>query len=230
MLSHTCSAPCPRKRLALIAPRGTQLWTKSLRSCRNHPRARLRSTKSSHRSATIRESGKGSLARNARSLVRRAREDRRPNAPGANGATNSGNPRPREDVPIKHNADAPYLTRQSRPLNESPDTILKYFRPQKTLGTKQYILKRLLELIEDGTIKVGDQIPSATKIARRVGKHAAVVFSAIAELRDWGLFESRGNLGTFLVRKRKLKVKLKRPDRPLRLGYSYDDWGGYRGF
>ncbi len=117
---------------------------------------------------------------------------------------------------MKSNAsavEAPYLTPKSPASNESPNAILRYFRPQRALGAKHYVTKRLLELIEKGVIKVGDQIPSATKIARRIGKNDASVFSAIAELRDWGLFESRGNLGTFLVRTTKLKEKIVRPVR-----------------
>lgn len=108
--------------------------------------------------------------------------------------------------------------------NSSPNTILRYFRPSKTLGAKKYVEKRLLELISRGAIEVGDQLASAPKIAKQITKSTRGVADAIAELRDWGLFETRGNLGTFCVRTTKLEKRLKRPKRTSRIIDSMDDW------
>lgn len=107
--------------------------------------------------------------------------------------------------------------------NSSPDEILRHFRPSKTLGAKKYVEKRLLELIERGVIRIGDQIASAPKIAKQIGKSPKGVADGIAELRDWGIFETRGNRGTFCVRTTKLTKKIERPERPSRIALGIDD-------
>ena len=68
----------------------------------------------------------------------------------------------------------------------------------RSVPVKEQVLEELKRLIEDGTLKPGDQLPSERELSERFGVSRSTIREAIQLLAALGLLEVQHGLGTFV--------------------------------
>jgi GntR family transcriptional repressor for pyruvate dehydrogenase complex len=77
---------------------------------------------------------------------------------------------------------------------------------------------QLLDRLQNGTLSVGDKLPSENELARSFGVSRPVVREAIGTLRAWGIVTSKNGSGSFITALQPRRVGFE-----LLGGYSSDD-------
>ena len=70
---------------------------------------------------------------------------------------------------------------------------------QRRGGLVQEVVKHLSELIEGGTLRPGDKLPTETAILSEMAVSRTVVREAISRLQASGMVETRHGIGTFVL-------------------------------
>jgi len=72
-------------------------------------------------------------------------------------------------------------------------------KKNNNLSKHEQLVQGVIESIEEGTMSIGDQLPSINNMVEEVGFARKTIFKAYEELKDRGLIESRKLKGYFVI-------------------------------